>query len=366
MTIAIAAGEKDRSYGAMGLLELLEITSDGDLEAIREFHDHRRPFHRNGSRLSCTDFVNALCETPRAWECAGRSESVLDFARRHTMDKFSNIPEVNGRRNRGPNAKWYFLAVVLGIKAILAATPAASALDEEQITEKQLQSLVARHVFLSIREACRRLDRLVTRYLWSVDGVVLSLWLPVEIAGPDRRKWLEEHVGPVDPRAPGEKERVQELIDQAVSRKRLLSLSEAGWDLIQAPSPAQPAWAEILTVHGLTEAVVQEKETHIDLQRPCLQALDGTLGTFIRRVFHDLAEGVYKPAEVAKAFGLSKAAMTRVAGVRWRSWGTSGIPDLFRNLAYVLAHHKAFVEAAKAAGIWDVVRNAADRRMRGA
>jgi hypothetical protein len=365
MTTVIAAAE-GRPYRTLSLLELCErIAGDGDPEAIRELHNHRRPVHRDGQRLHITAFVNELSETPRAWEWAGRNALVLDFARMHTMDKFSNIPDENRRRNRGPNAKWYFLAVALGVKAILAEMPAASALDEEQLTERRLQSMVTRHFFLSIREACRRLDKLVTRYLWSVDGVVLSLWMPVEIPGPDRRKWLEEHVGLVNPLALGEEERVQELVDRAVGRKRILPLSESAEDLIVAPSPAQPAWGEVLTVHGLTEAVVLEKEAHIDQQRPCLQALDGRLGTLIRKVFRDLAEGVYKPAEVAKAFGLSKSAMTRIGGVRVGSWDKSGIPDLFKNLAFVIAQHPHFVEAAKAAGIWDAVRNAADREVRG-
>jgi hypothetical protein len=313
--------------------------------------------------------IDVLAGSPLAWELAGRSVIVLDYARDMTLDKFGAAFRPDGHhRGRGPDPRYYYQAVVDRTRQIIAEKHALSDLDEEDIASRQLQAFVPRHFYLSVKDVVRRLDRRVTRYCWRLNGEALVVWLPVEIAGPHRRKWLETNIGPVDPVAPGERERVQELIDGVLGKKRLLSLSDIGDGLVSAAagSDGPQSLEEMLTVQGLAETVIREKELNLDRQRPCIASLGAELAPLIRRIFCDLAQDAYKPSEIAREFGLSKSAMSRFAGVRWCARGTPVVPDLHKNVAFCLAHHRHFIEAAKAAGVWEAVQKVLSRSGRGA
>ncbi len=86
--------------------------------------------------------------------------------------------------------------------------------------------MVARHFYFSCLECRRRAAKLVRRYTWKADGRQLILWLPVEMSGSRCRSWLQENVPDLDPTRPSERDRVQALIDQRLTRRRVLSLEQ--------------------------------------------------------------------------------------------------------------------------------------------
>ena len=195
----------------------------------------------------------------------------------------------------------------------------------------------------------------MSRYEWLGEGFSVTVKLPTWITGRHRRrKWLEENVLKHDPTAIESAQRVQEIIDRTVGRRRVVPLSNGGADRLAAAPAGLPWPLEFgLSVHGLAATVAKEKCCNIHQQRDSIRQLGRIrLGQLVHRILSALADGNYKPSEIARAFGLSKAALTRFAGPRWARSKAGSIPDLFRNLAFVLAHDPSLVEAAIAAGVW--------------
>ena len=75
----------------------------------------------------------------------------------------------------------------------------------------------------------------------------------------------------------------------------------------------------------------------------------------IMEIFDAVTDQEYHLSATASKFGLSKATLSRFAGIRWGGNGQtirSTVPDLWRNTAKVLGSDPDFVEATKRAGVW--------------
>jgi len=213
-----------------------------------------------------------------------------------------------------------------------------------------------RHFYLSCLDARRRGDRTRTRFAWSVGGGVIYVWLPSRLPGSQRREWLEANIDDPDPERPGEAKRVQAIIDLRLGRVSILSLGHNTHKLPTGRVEEAPLRCLLegeVTARGLAETVAGEKVNNLEGQRKAIRALGGPkLHRLILRVFEDLSRECYRDSELAIAFGISKATLSRFAGSRWQTNSKSVVPDLWANTAKVLAHHSAFVEMARDAGVW--------------
>jgi hypothetical protein len=168
---------------------------------------------------------------------------------------------------------------------------------------------------------------------------------------------------------------VQQLIDERLSRRAIVSLEELK-PTLRSDGPAAPetepaAWGAELTTRGLAETVAQEKAANLKQQRPAIRKLGaGAVAALIRELFERLSNEESELAPLAQRYGLSKATLSRFAGFQWHAapagaggvGGTSGgasggvgggaVPDLWRNTAHVLTGCEAFREAAADAGVW--------------
>ena len=96
------------------LPDLLRLIADSDDRlALKEFHDCRPVFRRNGGGpLLLVQFVESLCETPQAMSMLDRDRLLLERAYDLTIDKFMNLPLDNGAasgaRRNGPDCRRYF------------------------------------------------------------------------------------------------------------------------------------------------------------------------------------------------------------------------------------------------------------------
>jgi hypothetical protein len=114
----------------------------------------------------------------------------------------------------------------------------------------------------------------------------------------------------------------------------------------------------VITVEGLARAVADEKVNNIDHQRPKIQELGPKrLKRLILRAFQDLHDGCYQEKRLAERFRRSRPTVSRFAGSRWRTRPDAPPPDLWVNVAEVLAANDDFVEAAKAVGVWPRVQD---------
>jgi len=339
----------------------------GDRIALREFHNNRPVFRScQGKPVRFVEFLEELRQQmlPGRWVDRKRQE-LADAAYDLTLAKFSNLPSrpvqpssANGNRSprvrdQGPDCRFYFQAFLNRlVKAIESKAP-ASQIELELLAARILQSFVQRHFYLSWLEAKRRIDPHVTRYIWNVNGGSITVYLPTDM-DQGRRAWLEENVENPDPTRPGERERVQAIVNSRLLRGKVIEYREGStcWELIQPTGAGESACiGSEITAKGLAKVIADEKANNIDKLRPKIRALgEKKLKELIFHIFTDLSRGDYKESEVAGLFGLNKSTFSRFAGSKWILNSSGQIPDLWLNTAHTIANYPPFMAAAREAG----------------
>ena len=361
-------------------MKLVErIVKKGDRLALREFHDNRTVFHhRGGKPLRFAEYVDILRKEalPR-WSTRRNKIELAEEAYELTVERFNNIPlkeherasrKDNGSSRRkgrgGPDCRFYFNAFLKHVDKEFQSRSPSSDIEKEERAARYLTT----HVLQNFKRSCKESDRrseLATRYFWKIEGKSITLWLPTYIKGRERGHWLEKNIKGPDPSRPGERQRIQNIIDTRLPRGKIIPISEGTMEssslLEREPSPS---WSQEhdISVEGLAGVVAREKAENIEHQRPAIRALGKEkLMELIFRIFDDLSHEEYRDGEIACCFGLNKATFSRFAGSQWlkpsKEGKISSIPDLWSNTAQILASNPTFVKATKEAGVWKRVQS---------
>lgn len=338
------------------------IAANGNLAAIWEFHEHRTPFRvADGPPLSLVAFLDRLRQTSWAWRLCGRDPVSLDRAYDMTLSKFFERPQTRpNRRRKGPDCRCYYRGFLTVLTNWREDHPSAGPLEEEAAAAVLLQ----RYVLHQFRKSCEEVKRTAnpagSRYTWRLLGGTIVVYILVRIARRQRRKWLEDNIDDPDPMRPGERQRVQAIIDARLGVPRHVPIDGNGDShsamALTGASPISP-FDVMITVEGLAKAVADEKADNLDRQRPSIKKIGrARLKRFILQAFQDLHDDCFDEKRLAKQFGLSRPTVSRFAGSRWRTRLDLPPKDLWENVAQVLAANDDFVEAAKAVGVWPRVQ----------
>ena len=360
---------RDRThYGKLTLLQLAERIVDGDTKALKHLHDHRLMRHKRWKHpVPLAKYIAGLKDSKMARTWSGHDDLVLDEAYNLTIDKVCNIPasveNAGEPSRRDVDCRHYFKAFIVCAKEQLEAKPPTNAIEAEIAVTETLLRLIRRHFLLSCWEAKRRRQKLRRRYMWMVNGKKLYLWLPLELPSHRCREWLTENIPDVDPHRPGEKYRVQAVVDRLLAKKKIFYFSDLNKiDEELPPSPHSIPWIirDEISTQGLAEAVATEKVENIKEQRPAIRLLgQDKLKELIRTVFISIAYADYVEKDIARRFGLSCATFSRFAGAHWEKCRDDRVavvpPDLWKNTAEVLSGHPDFIIAAEKAGVWKQV-----------
>lgn len=341
-------GRREAPCDELSLPELASrICGERDRDALTGIHE--RPFCRFAGCSSgrIIDFLSCLNN-----EAENAGYSFVDRAYDLTIDKFTKLPPATHSVRNGIDCTRYFGAYLSYIEKKRETLRTMHPLAKEQFEARALQRLVRHHYEMSLREA-RRNGR-ASRYVIRINGKSLTVLMPKQIAGTARRKWIDENAGTIDPKKPGERERIQMLIDDRLSGLLVgdfheeTTVTEPPYGVHMPPIPGEDHLG--VTATGLAEAVVEEKTQGIYRLRPAIQKLGRCeLASLIRKIFSGLSEGDYRPSELAREYGLSKSSLSRFAGTGWGKVDASGqnrIPDLWVNTAKVLSSDPEFAEAA--------------------
>lgn len=352
-----------RPYKNTLLTELAErIAKFGDKEALEEFHTHRTPFQIRGSgSLAFMQYVEALFNETWFADTAAHIPTVLEQARDLVTDRFSSIPsehdESFGIHSR-TDCRHYFAAFAKYAKAQI--DPESSKLNQELQSARILQTFVTRHSHFSCLECKRQSQKLTRRYNWKIGSHVLVIWIPYEIPGSRCKSWLKENLPDVDPVRHGERDRVQAIVDQLLTRRQIFSLDVMNGEAEHIAAPASTVSTlieEELAATTLSDVVASEKATNIANQRPAIRRLGpDQLQRMIHHVFESLLNEHDTEAQIAQEFGLSTPTFSRFAGRRWSN-GTheifpANVPDLWKNTAHILANHPQFMATARQSASW--------------
>ena len=354
-------------YAQMSLLELIQcITLNSDTDATNELHQNRPLFRYKDDDmlLLMADYLARLKHRDIAKRWCGGDSMVLEKAYDHALAKFLNIPkecdnECDSTETEGPDCRYYYEAFYNYATTRLEAKPPANVIEAELMAAKILQRMVMRHFYLSCLECKRQGQDLIRRYGWKINGRTLYIWLPTEMPGRRSHAWLQNNIPDVDPTRPGERDRVQVIVNQLLRRPRIVPLYEMngkGKNVPARPTSLHTIMEEEISTKGLARTVADEKADNIEQQRPAIRHLGKhRLKDLILRVFDDLASGGYEASDLVSQFRLSKATFSRFAGCKWANNDKSTIsfvPDLWRNTAHVLANDQCFVQMAQKANVW--------------
>jgi len=352
-----------RPYIKETLSELAErIATSGDKRALDEFHNHRTPFQVRGSGpINFMQYVEALFNETWFVNTAAHFPEVFEQARDLVVDRFTCIPPEDGESSvthSHTDCRYYFAAFAKYAKTQI--DPESSKLNQEVQSARILQTFVTRHSHFSCLECKRQSQKLTRRYNWKIGDHVLVIWIPYEVPGSRCKSWLKENIPDVDPVRPGERHRVQAIVDQLLTRRQIFSLDAMNGEAEHIAAPASTVSTlieEELAVTTLSDVVASEKATNITCQRPAIQRLGpDRLEKMIHHVFESVLKEHVTEAQIAQEFGLSTPTFSRFAGRRWSN-GThkivpANVPDLWKNTAHILANHPQFMDTARQSASW--------------
>lgn len=342
------------AYRSLPTVSLLQCIAEYcDKEALNELLSHRSLFRLGEKRLLLSDFLWML----RDRDIEGYPVEIVNCTYDRALQRFASLPEAEPSHERsGPNCTRQYRAALRHIGVWRNDNPEAGKLEEEAEISRILRGLVAKHYYLCKRDCLRESPSGYRRYAWRVKGGEILLRCPHYLSGRKLRTWLEARFDDVDPGCTGEAERIQREIDLRFPRGSPVSVDVKGaQDRIAADDPSP--WIELLhreaaeRVESLAIMLANEKAEHVQDQRRAIRKLgEEGVRRLVVRILGSLALGDYRAKEVAKAFGLSQATLSRFAGTRWGQ-GLGGpdsvqVPDLWRNLAHLLAREPEFLAAA--------------------
>lgn len=366
MSIIRPAKEKFRSpYSQKTLTELFSlIDQKSDRSALDEVLSHRKMFTYEDRKLLFSDFLGAVRKEYLRKQ--KQDYEITDCAYDKTLDKFANLPvpeepsEKSGvsfskqeLKRKSIDCRNYYRAILSLIAAWKNENPEASRIDEEVKAARIFQGFVVKHFYWSREECWRQKTPFSIRYFWKIKGKKIILRHPVYISGREFGKWLEANVRDADPDRPGERSRIQRLVDEHFLREYTVPYDD--------PSLEDLAVEKSLTIEEnsgfqvLAETVAKDKVENIQSMRPAIKKLgEQMLYELVLRIFENLSQNSFEDSRIARDFGLSKSAFSRFAGSKWSDKlekGSFDIPDLWSNTAKVLASSPDFLEVAANAGV---------------
>jgi hypothetical protein len=337
-------------FRRLPLVELISIiVQESNRFALCEFHDHRTVFtSRQRERMRLAEYVASLRESA----FTQGDDRVADIAYSLTIDKFSRLPG-DGTATDSPctdsgiDCRNYFRPFLAAVRDRETPANELGSIEGEYAAARVLQGLVCRHFHLSILDARRHISPDMSRYAWTLSNGSITVMMPTDIGGRRRKAWLEENVEDPDPCRPGERERVQAIINKKLAHQTFHYNDELDSGRDSLVAHVHPPWTdEPDTAFELAEAVANEKADTIEEQRTTIRNM-GTeaLRDTIHRIFSVLSEDNVSDGDIARQIGMDKVTYSRFAGTRWT--GRSSIPDLWANTAHVLASNPAFVDVAQ-------------------
>lgn len=367
---ACAAMTPLRPHRALSVLDLIRmIVQEADADALYELLEYRRLFQLGGKE-GLFLLPEYLYEIRGHWASRTRhaATQVFDGAYDLTLEKFSALPRVKLDTEQGNtcrdktdppsrvDCRNYYAALLSSLETGGCDCSASGAIAQDQAVAVRFQTFVNHHFYLSCREARRQENPFISRYNWRVDGRgTLMVWMPKYLKGQARRTWLEKHAGHADPSRPGERERIQSIIDEELAIPGFVPFDLLRDMVYPSGFPAADVQADRRMRPGFTEFLAREKALSADLQRPSIKSLGPEkIERLVNTVVPNLVTCERTDEDIAQEFGLSKTAHSHFCGSQWhkdKKKGKTVIPGLWRNAAELLSQVNAFCDAAAEAGV---------------
>jgi hypothetical protein len=354
------------------------IVEDSDKMSLKVFLETRKIFYTGSEKpLLLPEFLSVLHEKMSRNDFKYQIPNVTtielaDCVYDKTLKKYMNMPQQDsfaGCANDRPSSKKevdcrnYYSPFLIEMRRKIDEGEIKTHEDEEVQSGILLQKLVAGNFYSSSLKDCRRDLSLSIRYEWEVAGGTLYLWHPRHVEAAEFREWLKTSITDVNLKRPNEKQRIQSLIDNHFGAIFFVSIDEDPEVVFPGSYEIDPLEAKQKQMfpYSLAEAVAGEKVANIHKLRPAIRAMGKeALKRLILDIFSDLAkQGDYALNQLAREYEISKSALSRFAGIKWKEGKDSNVkyvPDLWQNTAEILGKDPVFMETAFALGFADQIK----------
>jgi len=381
---------KDQELAAL----VYKVGFEHDQEALAEIVHHRPVFSfGTKERLLLPDFLCLLLTTGKS-EKESRTSQFWERAHEILLLKLGVLGRPSGphgggggdtaskgcRSRRGIDCANYYAALWKYLRNNPVFAGARGTLEREKEAARQFQLFVTRNRHWSYLEARREVRLMfLRRYVWCLNGRgKIEVLMPKYMKGVECRKWLEINVPHPNPKAPGEKERVQAIIDRRLSIPRIVPLDRVALSAQGSSQPQVNLNIDDEPPPSFIDFLAREKALAVDLQRPSIRKLGpARIEELVHAIGDNLRTREFTDEALANRFGISKTAFSHFGGSDWskvkKGKGRTRrdekkveqeeetfVPDLFRNAAALLSESEIFREMAAEAGVFRPAKSIAN------
>ena len=289
----------------------------------------------------------------------GKVDEKIDLTYDRTLQKFSILkPDSSVDEGEGPYCDNQYKVLYEKINELKSEGFFTNEIELELEIEKNFRNMVLRHLRYSWLEVCRKTNHSYHRYRWELPDETIELMKPRWIKGNEFRKWLEKNIENTEAQRSPERELVQKQIYEWFGYSYDTSMDqESGLTNIldSNEDPIKSVEEEIFRGKFFKE-IATEKSSNSHHLRPAIRILGKEkIYQLVYRILDSFGYDENSDAKIANDFGLSKATYSRFAGRDWRKGDSFEIPDLWKNIAHVVASDPIFFEAAIDYGLKDSI-----------
>lgn len=280
----------------------------------------------------------------------GKVDEKIDLTYDRTLQKFSILkPDSSTNKDGGPYCDNQYKVLYRKINELISEGMLPNEIQTELEIEKLFKNMIIRHLKYSWLEVCRKTNYSYHRYRWELSDETIELMKPRWIKGNEFRKWLEKNIENTEAQRSPERELVQKQIYEWFDYSYDTSMDqESGLTNIldSNEDPIKSVEEEIFRGKFFKE-IATEKSSNSHHLRPAIRILGKEkIYQLVYRILNSFGYDEISDANIANDFGLSKATYSRFAGRDWRKGDSFEIPDLWKNIANVVASDPVFLEAA--------------------
>ncbi len=252
-----------------------------------------------------------------------------------------------GKKRKQVDCRKFYKAYVSYLSKELKKKPNLSPLEKEALVTSAFQRQLKRH-YEFVKKDVKIKNLPYTRYKWKINEGIIALWMPRQIRGRDRARFLERNIPDPDPFRPGEQKRIQKIIDSVSLDYLNRAIYQSKFNQMNTQNLNRltiNVLVRLICEKGVDHAVAQEK-SHPIIQkklRPTIRNMESSrLFNFILEYFDDLMNDCLVMKTLADKYGLTYPTFNRFCGLKWIKQtsknGKNGISDLWKNTIQVLSN----------------------------
>ena len=302
----------------------------------------------NGEHLTLPGYLLFLKDNrkPEQYESVIITEEAYNLV----LFKFCSFPD---NENNGVDCRRYYRAY---LHHILPLIQGKNIIEQEKISAQKLKSFLYRQNSFSVMDAKRKVNGFSKTYIWKVGHKTYRVQMPSVMTGKQCREWLKDNIGHPNTQNLYEKERIQQIVDGNLFIPSNITLDANSFRDFKAQTitPLSKLIENEMKVRPLSECIANEKADNLDFLRSSIARIGkNKVRKLVMEIFDAIINDTYKPSVLGSKFGVSPAAMTRFASLKWSNGNGNTIPQLWLNLARYVVNLPQYSKMLYETGLYD-------------